>query len=106
MYICMYFSNKPRKKSPRVVFFLQHYSRFPLQTHTHILNFFVASLLQAHCYHLVNNRSARSMIFHSASGRLGLLVFWDGRAARNDDASCVPIDVAARNDDATHRPPS
>ena len=43
--------------------FLQHYSRFPLQTHTHPL-FFVGSLLQAHCYHLVNNRSALSMIFH------------------------------------------
>ena len=96
MYICMYFSNKPRKKSPRVVFFLQQYSRFPLQTHTHTSSiFFVASLLQAHCYHLVNNRSARSMIFHSASGRLGLLVLgWEGSMSQ----------LATTMQAATHRP--
>ena len=78
----MYFSNKPRKKSPRIVF-LRHYSRSRLQTHTHIgieltAQFFVASLLQAHCYRLVNDRSARSVVSHSASGRMGSLVLgWE-----------------------------
>ena len=73
-WVCTYaciFSNKLRRKSPRIVF-LRHYSRPPLQTHTSEsswqLSFFVASLLQAHCYHQVNDRSARSGVSHPASG--------------------------------------
>ena len=93
MYICMYFSNKPRKKSPRIVF-SYNITVDSLSRHTHP-QFFVASLLQAHCYHLVNNRSARSMIFHSASGRLGLLVLgWEGSMSQL--ATMMPA--------ATHRP--
>ena len=69
-WVCTYaciFSNKPRRKSPRIVF-LRHYSRPPLSRHTYIwiklttqfFFFLVASLLQALCYHQVNDRSARS----------------------------------------------
>ena len=90
-YACI-FSNKPRKTSPRVVF-LRHYSRSPLQTHTHTSSIFLLPHCW-NCYHPVNDRSTRSMISHSASGRLG---FWDG-------SSMSQLATLIRA--ATHYPPS
>ena len=101
MYICMYFFPINREKS-HLALFSYDITVDPLSRHTHIPNFLLPHCWN--CYHLVNDRSTRSMISHSASGRLG---FWDGRGLCRSSQwwyelrQTTHINVAARNNHAS-----